>query len=172
MLPVKICLKKTGPEHDRAVSALCAVIDTRRIVQVQEPIVKRIFYRFLKTFFQSCCIFSGKHISGIFYVPRARRPPGPGQVPFFFKQMFTGSILRGRASPQDSFICGCVYHRGNQAGTLVLSRRWSIFEHCGWCIIYVKLNSRAVYKKQNWFSSKIRKDRRLQSWPLRHSKKY
>ena len=49
---------------------------------------------------------------------------------------------------QEQVSCGCVYHRGNQAGTLVLSRRWSIFEHCGWCIIYVKLNSEAVYKKQ------------------------
>ena len=34
------------------------------------------------------------------------------------------------------------------------------------CIIYVKSNSEAIYKKIYGFSSKIRKDRGLQSWLL------
>ena len=43
---------------------------------------------------------------------------------------------------------------------------WSTFEHSGCHIIYVKSNSKEVYFWQKWFSSKIRQDRRLQSWPL------
>ena len=39
-------------------------------------------------------------------------------------------------------------------------------KNTGCHIIYVNSNSEAVYKKQKGFLSKIRKDRRLQSWPL------
>ena len=50
--------------------------------------------------------------------------------------------------------------------TLLFSRQCFLFEHWEWHIIYVKSNSEEVYKKIYWFSSKIRKDRGLQSWLL------
>ena len=49
--------------------------------------------------FKVIVFFSGKSISGIYSVPRARRPPGRGPVAF----LLTNVHWRGRASPQVSY---------------------------------------------------------------------
>ena len=50
--------------------------------QLLESIARRFFYRFGETFFQSCCICSGKSISGIYNVLEASTQP-PAQIDFF-----------------------------------------------------------------------------------------
>ena len=48
-------------------------------VQLLESIVKRIFYRFGKTFFQSDCIFAGKSISAVYNAPTSPCVPAEPQ---------------------------------------------------------------------------------------------
>ena len=83
-------------------------------VQLLESIVKRIFYRFWKTFFQSGCIFAGKSISGIkpfgnatrdlqrkyeFLMKCSRRALNSDQLQIFSHMLRIQCIVHSRSIP-------------------------------------------------------------------------
>ena len=63
-------------------------------VQLLESIVRRIFYRFWKTFFQSDCIFAGKSISAVYNAPTSPCVPASARDRFRTESV-TGLIWLG-----------------------------------------------------------------------------
>ena len=73
---------------------------------------------------------------------------------------------------QDTISCGCAWREGDRGTPLPFSWECSVFDHCGWHIIYAKSNSKEFLFWKYQFSSKIHRDRRLQSWPLEKTTKF